>query len=331
MAGKYFYKNSDITNFFVTGNSTVTGFSGISYYPGSSVLMEKPYNFNMTTPSGDISQLMYANYSPLTSGSSTITVPSNHNAFSAFIMGGGGGGGGGGGCGYSLWDGRHSGGDGSPGGDGNMTISYPYVPILPGSTITYQVGGQGNNGGGGNDAPKTNGGSGNYGGPGNTGGASYIRFTPATATPSPTSAIQPTAMTANGPTSSSSTVTLYANGGAGGSGGDHGTTTTTGSNSDSYSNGATSNPVGPSDYYSPSPTYSTGSYSSLISPSTNVTTNIGNSAPAGNTINNPQFGYLSNFSDNGGGGYKSANGNPATAAPGGPGKPGYIHIYYYKI
>ena len=53
MAGKYFYKNSDITNFFITGTSTVTGFSGINYTSGSSVLMDKPYNFNMTTPSGD--------------------------------------------------------------------------------------------------------------------------------------------------------------------------------------------------------------------------------------------------------------------------------------
>ena len=325
MAGKYFYKNSDITNFFITGTSTVTGFSGINYTSGSSVLMDKPYNFNMTTPSGDISKLMYANVSSLsTVGPGTITVPSNHNAISAFIMGGGGGGGGGGGCGYNLLWGRYSGGDGSPGGDGNMTISYPYVPILPGSTITYQVGAQGNNGGGGNDAPKTNGGSGNYGGSGNTGGASYISFTPATGQPTPTSAIQPNAMTAN------STITLYANGGAGGSGGDHGTSTTTGSNSDSYANSATSNPVGPADYYSPSPTYSTGSYNSVISPSTNVTTNIGNFA-AGNTINNIQWGYLSNYSDNGGGGYKSANGNPATAAPGGPGKPGYVRIYYYKM
>lgn len=346
MSGKYFYKNSDITNFFVYGTTTVTGFNGISYESGANVLMEKPTVFNMTTPTGDISQLMKTNFTPLTTvGPGNLTVPSNHNAFSAFIMGGGGGGGGGGGCGYFNGNsGRSSGGDGSPGGNGNMTISYPYVPILPGSTISYYVGDSGNSGAGGIDCPTHPGSplNGTAGSPGNSGQQSYITFTPASATtpsgPSPSPPIiAPTSITPSAPTVPtvpsvpSSSIRLYANGGAGGKGGLPGMAYVTASNAiQPYANSATNYTVGPTVYYSPSPTYSTGSYTSTIAPTTNVTTNIGTS-PAGNTINNTQFSYLTNISLEGYGGYRSQKGNPLPAAAGNAAKEGYIHIYYYKI
>jgi hypothetical protein len=248
-----------------------------------------------------------------TVGTSNITVPSVTNAFSAVIAGGGGGGGGGAGCGYNLVAGRFSGGNGTYGEDGMMTISWPYVPILPGSTLSYSIGAGGNHGGMGNDKSTSNSGSGADGGSGNAGTASYISFVPA-----------------SGP--STTYITLYANGGSGGGGGNAGNANSDGPNADSWpdSKKATFNTVGPSVYIGPSPTYSTTWRTNVISPTATITTNIGNYTQP-SVIDTNQYGYKSNFSNGGNGGAGSKRGNPALAKPGSPGQSGYFKLFFYRL
>jgi hypothetical protein len=317
MSGKYFYKGTDITTLFRSGTTAITGFSGITYAATpTAYLMQRPAVFNMSTSNGDITQYMTTPYESTSStvATSNITVPSVTNAFSAVIAGGGGGGGGGAGCGYNVVAGRFSGGNGTAGNDGMMTISWPYVPIMPSSTLTYSIGAGGTKGNMGNDKSTSNSGSGANGNAGNAGTQSYITFVPA-----------------SGP--STTYITLYARGGDGGGGGNAGNANSDGPNADSFpsSNAGPTVTIGPSVYIGPSPTYVTSWRTNLISPTESITTNIGNYTSPSSVIDTNQYGYKSNFSNGGNGGAGSKRGNPALAFPGNNGQSGYFKIFFYRI
>ena len=205
---KYKYNGTDIGNLISSGSTSLTNYTGFPTYTTNSYSTERPlpFKFNFKNPSNvyvDVSTLMNAKSQDYSSGSSSLTIPTNYNAFRAIIIGGGGGGGGGGGCGWKTDKSRSPAEGGSSGGDGKFIMIENTTPITSPTTISYSVGGGGAFGNGGGDRDKgpvnDNYGPGGKGNGGSAGNASYI-----TATIGGTS------------------YTIYANGGKGGPGGDAG-------------------------------------------------------------------------------------------------------------
>ena len=208
---KYKYNGTDITNLINSGSESITEYTGFPAYTTNSRSTERPlpFKFNFKNPSNvyvDVSTLMNAKSHDYSSGTASLTIPTDYNAFRAIIIGGGGGGGGGGGCGWrpkGTTGARTSAGGGSPGGTGKFIMIENATPITSVSTLYYTVGEGGGGGTGGGDRDKgpvgTNHGPGGKGNGGKAGSASSI-----TATIGGTS------------------YTIYANGGNGGKGGDAG-------------------------------------------------------------------------------------------------------------
>lgn len=323
MAGKYFYKDVDITNLFQspipTNNAanfiTIPQYSGITYYSNTPVInkeiMRRPYPFGMTTPEGDISEKMNNNtiglgFFSLDKTATSATIPLYSNHFTCVFYGCSGGGGGGGGCGWSGPSSngtRRSGDEGNSGSSSGITVLLPYVPIKPGSTINFNAGSIGTGGAGGIDKARPTGGAGTPGAPGNAGTVASFTFT----------------MPDN------ISYTIYANGGAGGQGGAAG---------NQNADGVTPTAQGPAPTTAVAPATFLSTYRTVTSeipssnsPTTPVTMNTGLT-----TNYNLVGGAVTGF-PGGLWGYGSKAGNPAVAQPGYTSSFGgsHINLYLYKI
>jgi hypothetical protein len=151
----YTYKGTNINNLIVSGSSSLTGYGGFPTYKSASTYSsERPLPFGISLENISVSNLMDASYIDLTSGTATLTVPSDYNSFRAVLEGGGGGGGAGSSCGIN--DAPGPGGDRNPSGNGgngsNGGFAFVSYTPLTQRSIQYFVG----NGGAGGDGAGAN-------------------------------------------------------------------------------------------------------------------------------------------------------------------------------
>jgi hypothetical protein len=194
---KYSYKGTDISNLIDSGTTELTNYTGFPKYVATNYAVEKPLPFNITTPTGDVSQSMKAKFftgttyapppdtplppfypnpnPPPVVGGTPYTPPieGGFTKFRAVLIGGGGGGGNGGSCGWSGSK-RHPGGGGRIGGYGGVTVVEGEIPFK--GKFWYSAGEGGNQTDGSKRLPPGIIGNGANGGTGNFGKRSILTF-----------------------------------------------------------------------------------------------------------------------------------------------------------